>query len=435
MISMAMEAVKQLTDSSLKITGFNVKNVHFMSALVIPAGTPSIDTRFSLHPHRDNGPENGGWYEFSLFSKTASWNKHSVGSIQAVVDKDGNTEVPAGHSEILAQFHQMNERSTTSLDRTLFYESLKSSGLQFGPLFKSILTIASNQDDDLVTEIQTYTSEGPEDWNERYTIHPTTLDGLMQSTQVLRSKGGQKRIPPSIPTRIDRAWLSNTGLCSPQTSSIKVGTKLQHVGRQESKFALMAVSQDTQNVLIAMEGVTFTAIDSHQTSNEASGALERSKCHRIEWKPDLDLSSQVEIIRFFENNIPGTTSQAFDHMCMDLMIGGFISRTVNAIGQNNQVFDIHAEAQSYVGWLRSQMQLIQAGNSPFSSTYWQSQIQDDATFERICDSVETSSAQGRLVVNVGRTLLKHAHSGFESPLSGIVNQELLRVSYEEVVSS
>jgi hypothetical protein len=120
---------------------------------------------------------------------------------------------------------------------------------------------------------------------------------------------------------------------------------------------------------------------------------------------------------------------------MDLMIGGFISRTVNAIGQNNQVFDIHAEAQSYVGWLRSQMQLIQAGNSPFSSTYWQSQIQDDATFERICDSVETSSAQGRLVVNVGRTLLKHAHSGFESPLSGIVNQELLRVSYEEVVSS
>ncbi|KAJ5747735.1 uncharacterized protein N7511_009431 [Penicillium nucicola] len=434
MLSMAIEAVKQLTDPSLTLTGFNFKNVQFMSALVIPTGIPSVDTRFSMRPQRDDEPESGGWYEFGLFSNKGSWTKHSMGLIQAVIDKTGKSDgdVPVGHDDILAQFHQMSKRSTTLLDREIFYGSLQSANFQFGSSFKCILTMATDQDNSLVTEIQTYTPPSPANWSEEYTIHPTTLDGLMQSTQVLLSQGGQKRTAPAVPTRIDRAWVSNTGLCSPTTLSFKTSTQLQHAGRQESKFGLAAVSTNAENVLIAMEGVTFTVIDSQQNAGNPSRASEESKCHQIEWRPDLALLKEDEIVEFFKKSIPGTTGLTFDRMNLDLMIGGFISRAINAMEKTGKTTFAQAEVQSYVEWLKQQIQINMAGDSPFSSSYWQSQIQDDTEFQRICDSVENVSEQGRLFVDVGKALLNHIRSGSNKPWSDIVDQDLLRVSYEEV---
>lgn len=434
MLSMAIEAVKQLTDPNLTITGFNFKNVQFILALVIPSGTPSVDTRFSMRPQHDDGAESGGWYEFSLFSNKGSWSKHSTGLIQSVVDKNGKHEVPVGNDVVLAQFHQISERSTTLLDREVFYGSLQSANFQFGSAFKCILAIATDQEKELVTEIQTYSPESSENWSERYTIHPTTLDGLMQSTQVLRSQSGEKRTSPAIPTSIDRAWVSNTGLCSPTTSSIKVSTQLQHAGRQKSEFCLAAVNKNAENVLIAMEGVTFTVIDSQQDADDVNNASEGSTCHQIEWKPDLDLLNRDETSEYFRKSIPGTKGLVFDYVNMDLMIEGFISRIVNAIDQRGKGTFAQAEVQSYVKWLRQQIKTSRAGESPFSSNYWQSQIQDDAAFQRLCKSVEKASEQGRLFVDVGKTLLNHAQSNPEKLGSEVVDQDLLRVSYEEVVS-
>ncbi|CAG7934385.1 unnamed protein product [Penicillium olsonii] len=434
MLSMAIEAVKQLTEPGLTISGFNFKNVQFISALVIPSGAPSLDTRFSMRPQRDDGPESEGWYEFTLFSNKGTWNKHSMGLIQAVIEKDGEDTGPMGQSQIIAQFHEMSERSTTLLDPEVSYGSLKSANFQFGPAFKCITAMATDQKTDLVTEIQTYKPETPENWSERYTIHPTTLDGLMQSTQVLRSQGGQKKIAPAIPTRIDRAWVANTGLCSPSTSSFKVSTQLHHEGRQESKFGLAAVNHNAQDVLISMEGVTFTVIDSQQDGDDPNGASEKSKCLQIEWKPDMTLLSGHEIVEFFKESIPGTTGLAFDHMKVDLMIGGFISRALKAVEKKGERPFTQAEGQAYVEWLKQQIQKTMAGESPFSSTYWQSQIQDDATFEKLCGSIERASEQGKLFVNVGKALLRHIQSDPEKPWSGVVNHDLLRSSYQEVNS-
>lgn len=160
MLSMAVEAVKQLVDSDLTLTGFKFKNVNFMSALVVPAGTSGVDIRLSMRPQNANGSDSNGWYEFSLFSNKGSWDHHSIGLIQAVVEKDGKPAVQAGHSQLLTKFHRMTEGSSTLLDCTAFYKSLKSSSIQFGPSFECISKIATNQTDQLVSEIRTYTSEG-----------------------------------------------------------------------------------------------------------------------------------------------------------------------------------------------------------------------------------------------------------------------------------
>lgn len=430
---MAIEAVKQLTDLNFEITGFNFKNVKFMSALTLPANSPGIRTRLSMRPDRDDGPENGGWYEYSLFSNKGQWNKHSTGYIQAVINKDRNTEVLVERNDSLRQFHEMKGRSTTVLDRRIFYKNLHRSILQFGPSFECITSMASDRASSLVTEIQTYSLEGSDNWSERYTIHPTTLDGLMQGTQVLRSEGGQKAISPAIPTGIDRAWFSNTGLASPKAPSIKVGTNLVHEGRQESRFNLTAVDREAQNVLIAIDGVIFTTIDSQNNAQDVDGGREESTCHQIDWKPDLGLLSKTETLQLFQKAIPESSPQGLRYMNMDLMITGFIARAMHIIDQKEDLSHLSPGVQSYIGWLKSQLQIIVDGKSPFSSTYWQEQIRDETAFNELCDSVYSDDRQGKHLVAVGRDLLSFAQEGFSQPLSQVLNEELLRESYKEMV--
>jgi hypothetical protein len=434
---MAIEATKQLISPEKEITGFNFKSVGFLSALIVPAETTGVETRLCMRPQRDDDSRTEGWYEFSLFSYNDSWTRNCTGSIKASIKEPSKKEVDVSSlekEEALEQLRQITACSTTILDANQFYESLKLSSLQFGPSFRVIDSVATDQIDHLVTDIKTYTSDAPTRWNETYTIHPTTLDGLMQSTQVLRSQAGRKRIPPSIPIRLDKAWISNVGLSRPDPASVKVGTTLRHEGRHESTFNLTAASHSAKETLLTVEGVTFRVIDSQQSADEYGTSPESSQCHQIEWKPDFDLMSQTEILQFLKDTIPDSVGPAAPYLNMELIIAGFIFRAESSFAQGETEMAALAHTTPYLDWLKHQMQATQDGKSRFSSEYWQKQIHDDVNFGELCVSVEKASQQGKMLVNTGRALVECAQGKYKQPLSSILNAELLEDSYEELVS-
>lgn len=439
MLAMSMEAMKQLQTVDKEISGFNFKNVSFMSALVVPATNTGVETRFCMRPQRDDESDNA-WYEFTLYSSNGSWVKNCTGNIQAVVGKPHESASHATESTSLEttaaldELHEMKDHATTVLNPADFYESLKRSKLQFGPSFEVIESVATNQVDRSIMEIKTYRSGSPARWNEAYTIHPTTLDGLMQSTQLLRSQAGHRRIPASIPIRLDRAWISNTGLNASSTPSIKVGTKLRHEGRQESTFNITGVGHATEEVLMRVEGVTFKAIDfQHSTHDESSP--QSSKCHRIEWKPDLDLMNETSILKLFKDSVSETTGLGCHYLNMELMITGFISRAESALLERGKENDALAQVQPYMDWMKRHVELNQIGKSPFSSEYWQERIRGEDEFLELCTSVEEASQQGKMLANIGRSLVKYSRGEGEGQLSHIVDVEQVEGSYEQLVQS
>ena len=48
MIVMAIEAANQLANANLQVKGFQLREVEFLSALVIPVGTVGIETHLHL---------------------------------------------------------------------------------------------------------------------------------------------------------------------------------------------------------------------------------------------------------------------------------------------------------------------------------------------------------------------------------------------------
>ncbi|XHG07920.1 hypothetical protein AWENTII_011051 [Aspergillus wentii] len=377
-----------------------------------------------------------GWYDFTLCNYNGEWIKNCTGSIQAVRQRAAN---PVDNGRVsrktqaleLAAFSAMQEACPEVLDAAHYYKMLGSYGYQFGPTFSTVEGIMTDTENQLITQIKTYETDSALTFNETYTIHPTTLDGLMQTTPLLRSQGGRRQIPVSIPVHIGEAWISNRGLDYASTDSINVGTTIHHIGRQESVSSIAALNKAQDELLITMAGVTFAAVGSNESGNGDEETATGPLCHNIEWKPDLDLLSPSEIQQLCDEAGPDASNQegpmAF-YLNVDLMITGFIVRAVIAL--NSTGTELPGHLRGYQTWLMDQYKALQTGLSPFSSAFWQAKIKDDEEFERFCSRIEGLNEQGKLFATVGRNLVAVA-SG-KTTASKIVPFDLVCRSTDEM---
>ncbi|KAL4961999.1 type I polyketide synthase [Aspergillus stella-maris] len=395
MVTMAIEAIKQVVDSPEAITGYELKNVNFMSALKAPAGGNGAETRFHLRPQGTSTAGSTSWWEFTLFSHDGSWVKNCSGGIKAVIDPSFDPPVP------VKKLENQSIACTTALDANRFYEMLNSFGYQFGPAFVRISSIKSDLDHHLLTDVLPYAGSHAH-WSEQYTIHPTTLDALMQTVPLLRSHGGTKKIPISIPSHIGRAWISSTGLKAPECQSMKVATTINHFGRQECVSEISVWNQSGETPLIAVEDVIFTSIGS-QSEEEAGKLQHRAKCQQIEWKPDVDLMSADDVGEYCSKGPTSRRSSNMTSMQIDTMIHGYIYRAVQLLEAPDRE-NTSAEAQRYVGWLRheagkNERHRLQTSNDEFSE---------------LCAEVSGSGAEGALYVKAGEALLEFARGSRET---------------------
>ncbi|KAL4797777.1 hypothetical protein BDV19DRAFT_386813 [Aspergillus venezuelensis] len=389
MVAMAIEAIKQIVDYPEAITGYELKNVNFMSALKAPAGGTGAETRFHLRPQGTSITGSTSWWEFALFSHGGSWVKNCSGCIKAVIDTSFDPPVPVGNLE------DQSIACTPTLDANRFYEMLNSFGYQFGPAFVRISSIKSDLDHHLLTAVLPYAGSHPH-WSEQYNIHPTTFDALMQTVLLLRSHGGTKKIPISIPSHIGRAWISNTGLKAPECQSIKVATAINHFGRQECVSGISVWEQTGETPLIAVEDVIFTSIGS-QPEEEDRKQQHTAKCQQIEWNSDVDLMSADEVGQYCSKGLTSRRSFDMTSMQIDTMIQGYTHRAVQLLEVGDPE-NTSAEAQRYIGWLR-----CQAGKNERLRL----QTSDDE-FRELCAEVSGSGAEGALYVEAGEALLEFA---------------------------
>lgn len=389
MVTMAIEATKQVVEPSMVITGYELKNVNFLSALKVPVGGAGAETRFYLRPQDTATGGDTSWWRFTLCSHDGSWVKNCEGSIKPIT-----TAGPTlGKKSSLAD---QTAACPTALDANRFYEMLGSFGFQFGPAFHRISGISSDLRNHLVTDVVPYQGGHPH-WSEQYTIHPTTLDALMQSVPLLRSQGGMKKIPISIPSHIDRAWLSNSGLSVADCSSLKLGTTIHHVGRQECVSEISVWSQDGNTPLIQIEDVVFSSIGS-ESDGEPKDDQQPSKCQQVAWKPDLNLMTKAEIEEYFASHVSNEAVSHLNSINIETVIHGYISRALELVSETRNVNELSLDMQRYIEWL----QCTRKHNDGATHTL------DCNMFTSLCSVISQASAQGRLYVTAGEALLDFA---------------------------
>ena len=218
MLIMAIEASRQLASAGKRVKGFRFKEVVLHMALRIPRNAEGVETHFHLRPYLDStAATSSSWSEFELRSfEGGEWREHCRGLIQTEYESQ-STPVDDGledrmFAEICASRVEEAERACQKdVPAKQLYELLQTVGLDFGPTFQNLSDMRIDQDRNAVATVNApdIKSRMPHGYVQPHLIHPTTLDGVLQSILVALTRGGREINAVMVPTAIRELWVSS----------------------------------------------------------------------------------------------------------------------------------------------------------------------------------------------------------------------------------
>ena len=277
-IAMAIEAVSQTLDASRQSSNtFGLRNVNILAALVLP---PETETEIftTLRPKPlSSATKSKEWWDFEIVSYTDGYSSlHATGSISLQT------------TESSLQSMGLSPDNDSELETTAskgWYIKLGEAGLNFGPDFQSIKEVQKDGSRSyryaktLVPFLQT--SARIHEHEPSYTIHPITIDALLQSG-IIAAAGSPPNVQARMPVSIESATFrggrpenSPEELCSIQAVASVVGFGAIEIG---------AELQDTTGHISAQMKKVRMAPYTPATRQETT---RRQPMNRIVWKPDL----------------------------------------------------------------------------------------------------------------------------------------------------
>ena len=283
-ISMAIEAVRFLTESVSTLRGFRLRQVNVLNALTIPESSDSVEVHTHLRLSNESELDHRGWYEFEVSSlgTSDSWIKNCHGFVSAEIDEiNGSllfreTENPCEHSFFAAG------AKVQDLNVKTLYATMQKMNIYYGPAFQNLL-------DGLTAGGKTITSLSISSVASKasdYVIHPTTLetiiqaafgglpDELIQSSMIFPRSIGSMFVPCDLKRQAG--------------SRLKAFTNLRKMSRRgfASNVAVSGVNGDgSLSSYLRMEDLYCQAVP--MDLRDVTGGRGRPLCFKSHWEQDI----------------------------------------------------------------------------------------------------------------------------------------------------
>ncbi|OJJ97005.1 hypothetical protein ASPACDRAFT_63311 [Aspergillus aculeatus ATCC 16872] len=440
MLVMAIEAVKQLADQSRGITGFDIKDVVFSSALQIPSHADGVEVSVYLKRVGNANKDATGWFEYRVCTyNNESWIENSSGSIQAHYESDVQTpnisdgEEAKWQASLVENGQRASEQCASHEDSGRFYEGLRNCGYYYGSMFRVIEGNVSKQYDGkaMIAEVKVFKPDcttGSEVYP-AHTIHPTTLDGVVQMMAALATDAGQRTIPVSVPTSITRLWISNTGRLSyPSAELIKVYATSVQSALGSTQYTMTAFDRNVSKALLNLEGLKVTSIASPENVSPSDQFKADNLCHHVEYKPDTDLLTNHGFLTAFgkkELQVQGPAQHLRD---MEFLIATCINKYADPLSEMDKS-SLPPYTILYTEWILERKRLLELDVSDFGSIEWRHHMDDEAYVTEVHRRVESASKRGLLV----STLCKNLMEILNDPLPHLFKDNLLTDVYSEML--
>jgi acyl transferase domain-containing protein/NADPH:quinone reductase-like Zn-dependent oxidoreductase len=353
MINMAIEAASQLAGDTA-ICAFEITNVTFHSALDLSAWPDGIEVSLQMTARRSTAPGYGSVHDWCLRVYQNDFTEVCRGTIRSVPVMEPVHDVGSGNYETQlsararSHFSRLSMRCLDELDGNTLYERLWNRGYHFGPSFRRIQSSKSSTTGEAIAEVSVLDGHGTE---MPTVVHPATLDGILQTMLPGITEGGQKsQFATSLPTRIERLWISKTGLLHKDTKSIQVAVKIQKDGFRTTKSDIMAFSQDA-SVKVYVEGIETTAITDGVEVLLNPPASEQRLCYNLVYKPDIDRADLEQLEVYLTQDAPRRATSSKYKQDLDLLLYDFISKANAELATPPS----HGHLHKYFCWMRQQL--------------------------------------------------------------------------------
>ncbi|KAK4243753.1 hypothetical protein C7999DRAFT_35902 [Corynascus novoguineensis] len=297
MLVMALEGALQLAEASKKIEGFRFRNISFARGLVVPLGddTP-VETHLSLLPAHKHLPNE---FQFTVYTNTGtSWTKHCSGTVALEYvnenqEIDGEAVNLAWNKQVAEYKDLSSDPQAESLEVDDFYAQLEANGMEYGPLFRNVVSLQSVRAKKAVygtIQIPDTQSVMPANFEYPHIIHPATMDGIFHLL-LATVNDGRPTEEAAVPYHLEDMFVSAE---QPQ----KAGSLFNGYSRLTSKTQSgrevvgdLVVSDDTFSApKIVARGFSLRQVtsgqDSATTATDVSKAV--NKCAVIKYAEDVD---------------------------------------------------------------------------------------------------------------------------------------------------
>ncbi|CAF3585114.1 unnamed protein product [Fusarium graminearum] len=392
MLVMAIETSRQMADMSRVVKGFRILDARFNVAVRVPATQNGLETQFYMHPSRDH-PDTAARTvrKFSLSSyKGGEWREHCQGLV-VIEYEQPYTVVDDGREDF--EFREACKNRLESVEKTSkvetsfrqLYEHLSTDGLDFGATFQTLRDIRCGDIGEAVVTVERQDLEGsmPLGYLQDHLIHPTVLDGILQSIIVSLTKGGREIDQVMVPSEIGDLWF---------------------LGIRQAEARIVGMDVDTGKAVYTIDNFVITTVARRSGSSSSDAA--RGLCFNLDYKVDPALLDQETADKTLQPDAKcgATAQQAQLIQEVEMMCFLYIKRFWNRIYDENRDAKSVPYHEKYIAWIKHHLAKYDAGLIPHAMPKWRERTTDEYISQMETKLLTEGSAEGKLVVNVGREL-------------------------------
>lgn len=377
MLVMAIEAARQLSvNFQDQITGYSLKDVHFLQAIVVDESDHGSEAAIYMRPRKQVTNNTGQiWRDWRIFRVSGDqWSECAYGSIRVEVEPEGLpglTEAADVRAERFTKSTRAAHQDSVSkcslgVFHEQFYKNLSAkSGFDYGPHFALLRELSYDKAGHASARLnlKDYAASMPYAEEDPCVIHPSTLDAIGHLHVVALSKGGWQAIPTQMFSHVKDIWISHKLLSLPGNPAMYLSTNETFRGFREAEFSTRALLAESLEPVVVADGLRTTAITSLTLSIGSVGDGTDGMCYGIQYQPYFSLMTSVQIQeylrRYFAADARYAPASKTDIDRGDAMSWHFMTITAKKLEElRPRQYKDHLER--YVIWLRT---VVQEGDS------------------------------------------------------------------------
>lgn len=366
-VCLAIEAANQLAKAEGhedNISGFCLRDVDFMSALVIPDSADGVEIRTTVKPVPERELGLRGWRRFEVSTVTPEneWTLHAQGLVTVELQsKDGDAEEGNQTSGGLRPLSAY----TRHKDPRDMFAHLRARGVYHGPLFQNTTKIVQDGREprsitDVTVRYESAADTDPVAAAQESVLHPITLDAVVVSFFSTLPGVGALVEDPRLPRSIEAMWVSSR-ISRENGHTLRCDTSLSHDDPQGGRADVIVVDGQTGMTVLEIQGLACSSLGRGSGAMARQGAAngtqandwEQDVCSKVEWAADLSLQQPAALAKIKEELIIEADVSAAVVSSLSRAVVYYADETLKSVTADDvdQLKDQQPHLVEYYAWL------------------------------------------------------------------------------------
>lgn len=441
----AIEAARQLEKTGAaeedkfgrSVSGFRLRDVNFLFALVVPDSADGVEIRTTLRPVSEREIGARGWRRFEVSSVTQEnrWTLHAQGMI--MVEREA--AAPETAATVAMAERRPLSTYTRHPDPQDMFANLRARGVYHGPLFRNTTKIIQDGREprsvcDITIRHEASSDTDPVVAAQNTLLHPITLDAVVVAFYSTLPSVGALQEDPKLPRSITSMWVSSH-ISREIGRTLRCDTLLLHDDPQSGSADVTVVDGQTDATVLKMQGLEFASLGrgsgatARQDAANKGGAATTSKweqevCSKVEWGPDLSLRQPLALAQIkkqlisAESDADADIARNLQRACVFFAHDALRTLTPEDVAQLQK----QPHLAKYYGWLRELTNKAAEGRSPLGPGSEEWALDGPEKRQQYIAATASQSVDGELVCRLGPLLAPILRGELNMDVSGLLHE-------------